>query len=456
MRSPAVAASATADRVIASLLVAGTIVVPLVFSLDHDDVFGLPKTIVVRGLAVLLVGLLAVRLAGTGGLLNALTRRGLWVVAAFVALNGLAFVLAVDPQHALGGERYQHLGLLTVLALVVLLLAAAVALDSVTRIRLLLAGIVASAVLVSNFAIAQRVGIDPIWTDIPFSRAFSTLGQANSLAAYLVMAAAAAVGLARATRGFWRSAAAIALILIVVGLALTFSRGGYLGLTAAGAVIGVAWLATPHRRVRAAAAQAVVALTAFILVAAIVPGVRATVDSVVGRAAQTTDLDEGSIRGHFDLWAVGFAIARDHALVGAGQDSYVLMFGDYRDSVLSADRAAILSHFRPESPHNHYLAIAGGAGLPALVAYAALVALASVRFARLIRGSPSAEVRAMASALLAMLVGHLVTDSFMTAEVTGSMLFWIAIGIGLAWPGVPSPSGTPTSRDRQRPPSVRV
>ena len=50
------------------------------------------------------------------------------------------------------------------------------------------------------------------------------------------------------------------------------------------------------------------------------------------------DVKEASASAHLDQWAVGLAIVGDYPLVGAGQDSYVLLFGEYRDEVLPDDR----------------------------------------------------------------------------------------------------------------------
>ena len=108
--------------------------------------------------------------------------------------------------------------------------------------------------------------------------------------------------------------------------------------------------------------------------------------------------------------------------------SYVLLFGEYRDRVLTADRAAVMRRFRPESPHNVYIATAANTGIPSLIAYFAVIVFAvgmGVRAARL-------EIPLAARLTLAGLIGavavHLVTDSFMTAEPAGSAIFWILLG----------------------------
>ena len=92
--------------------------------------------------------------------------------------------------------------------------------------------------------------------------------------------------------------------------------------------------------------------------------------------------------------------------------------------------ASALDAYRVESPHNVYLGIAAGSGIPALVAY--LVALGG--FAAVIVRSLSTarrETRLVLVAVLGGVVGHVVTDAFMSPEVTSTWLAWILLGASL-------------------------
>jgi O-antigen ligase len=108
------------------------------------------------------------------------------------------------------------------------------------------------------------------------------------------------------------------------------------------------------------------------------------------------------------------------------------MFDGYRDRILAPDRAALLSRFRPESPHNVYVATAAGAGVPALVAYLAVIGLSGAGMVVAMRSGATPGARIFAAACLAAAAGHLVTDTFVTAETTSSVLFWTVLGAGLA------------------------
>lgn len=431
-----------ADATAFGVLLASVVAIPVTFSIANADVFAMPKTIVAVGLAVLLLVLLGIRWIASGARLRDLRTSWLaWGVTAFVAWNALAIAFAVDPQHALIGERRQYQGLATTLAYVVYLLAAWATLRAPWRRTMLLAAVALGAIVVAGYAVVQGADLDPIWTNLDSDRAFSTIGQANALAAYLVIALPLTVALAVRRSFAVQIPLAGLVILELAALAFTLSRGGFLG-----AVLGAIVLAAvtwPRRGElisgRGLALAGFTAAVAVTLVAG-VPDLREGAERVLDRVFRPGEVEDASTSAHLDQWAVGAAIVADHPLVGTGQDSYVLMFDDYRDAVLEPERARIWQKYRPESPHNHYLAIAGGAGLPALTAYLGIVLTSALLGIRGMRRSGDARTWTVGAALLAAVAGHLVTDAFMTAEATGSVLFWVLLGALAALDHHPSES----------------
>jgi O-antigen ligase len=407
----------------------------MVFSTSQADVFALPKTVVAIALAVVLVGLMGAR-----WLAHALpVRVARSVVAAalvvFGSWNVIAWWFAQNRAHAMVGEQLQYQGLAVTVAYAAFLLTAWSTVRSPRRRTLFLLAVAAGGTLVASYAVAQRAGLDPIWPTLPHDRVFSTIGQANALAAYLVLAVPLVVALAGPRRST-QFAAAAAVALMLAAVALTLSRGGYLGAATTAVVMAGAFLLwrrglATRRRVSIVALVGIGALVAVMAV----PDARAVAQRVAARALLTADLSESSTQIKLDLWTVGVAISADHPLVGVGQDGYVLVFDEYRDQVLSPERAAHMALFRPESPHNVYLALADGAGLPALVAYLTIVVAVGGRLIQGLRTFQEPRTWLIAVALLAAICGHFVTDLFMTAETTGSVLFWTVLGIGAAMPG---------------------
>jgi O-antigen ligase len=386
-------------------------------------------------MAVVLAGLMAARWLAHALPKHAARSVVVGTLGFFGGWNLLAWWLAQDRAHAMVGERLQYQGLAAIAAYVVFLLSAWITVRSARRRTVFLLAVAAGGTLVAAYAVVQRAGLDPIWPTLPLDRVFSTIGQANALAAYLVLAVPLVVALAGRRRSAQLAAASV-VVLMLVALAFTLSRGGYLGAATTVIVIAgafVLWrrgLAT-RRRVGIAAVVGIGALVAVLAI----PDTRAVAERVVTRALLTADLSEGSTQIKLDLWAVGVAIAADHPLLGVGQDGYVLVFDEYRDQVLSPQRAAHIARYRPESPHNVYLALADGAGLPALAAYLTIVAAVGSGLIHALRTIQEPRAWLIAAVLLAAMCGHLVTDLFMTAETTGSVLFWTVLGIGAAMPG---------------------
>jgi O-antigen ligase len=417
------------ERTQRGVVLAGVVVLPLIFVPSLDDGYALPKVQALRviGLvgAALFVGYVIV-----GG---ALTRHANpWTDVPLLFFGGLlvaASMTSVDPIQSLAGEAYQYQGLTTLSVYLGSFYVARLTFGSRASFQMLLGTIVGTGTIVAVYAIAQRLGLDPFWPGPPDSRVISSIGQPNDLAAYLDLVIVAAAGLWPAAGKKARITLGAVVVVVLVALALTFSRGGYLAL-----VVAVIVLALPRARMasrRRAGGIALAMIAGVVAVGVALPVTRGLVESVVNRAVETTDLGEGSIRFHLDLWRVGSVIALDHPLLGTGPETFPLVFRPYLDEVLPADRARLLNRFRLESPHNELIGVAAEMGLPALAAYVAFLGSVARVSARQVRDA-SSERRSIALVVLATLAVHVTTTFFMTPEVSTSELFWVTMGAGLA------------------------
>lgn len=404
----------------------GCFALPLTFTIALTDVFALPKTIVMLGLSVVLLGGLAAVALRPGTIALGQDSGVTVALAAYLVLTTAATLRSPDPLHSLVGERLQYQGLLASVGYAVAFLAARASLGNPTWLRWLFGVALAAAVLVAAYGLLQQIDADPIWNVLNKGRVFSTLGQANALAAYLVLVLPLGIALAVVSGKVGRTLAILAAVAISIVLALTLSRGGYLGVGVALVVFAACVVrrsSLTRRRVAIAGGLAVGVLVLVVFV----PPVTRSAERVVDRVLQTADVSEGSAASHLDMWTVGVRMAVDHPLLGIGLEIYPRLFPRYRDDVLSPARAAVMARFRPESPHSVPIAIAVGAGIPALLGYLAIVGLAVRTGWRRMWRAPPGE-RLLMAALLASVAGHFVTDLFMTAEVTGSWIFWVLLG----------------------------
>jgi len=413
----------------ASLVVAVVVIVPLVFDPNLDDAFAFPKVTAIRviGLLGAVTFLCYVLLGGS------IAQNGdRWIdlpLGVFAALVVAASVASIDAVQSFAGEPYQYQGLVTVLLYLGAFYVSRLALGSTQGFRRLLTAIVCTGSAVSIYGIAQSLGVDPFWSGPPDDdRIISSVGQSNDLATYLVVVVIAAIGLWPTAGGRARVGLGAVILISVFALALTFSRGGYVGLAAA---LGVVLLPRFRAAQWGRAAAPVVAVAAGVLVVALaLPPGRAMVERIVNRAVTTIDLSESSARMHVDLWRIGSQIALDHPILGTGPETFPLVFRPYLED-LPPDRAQLLGGFRLESPHNELIGVAAEMGLPALAAYVIFLgacAWACVKRAR--AGEPAS--RSIALVVLATLVSHVLMNSFKTPDVTTSSIFWIVLGAGLA------------------------
>jgi O-antigen ligase len=418
-------------RAIASLLAVACLVLPVAFTIASADVFAWPKTA-----ALWILGIAAAILVAAAIVAD----RRRWredpltvAVLGFAGLTALATVLSVDPAHSVFGERLQYQGLLTTLAYVVLFVAARISMVTVARTQVVATGLLVSATVAGLYAFAQATSLDPIWSGLYKDRVFSTMGQASNLAGILGMGTLVALALVAGRRRFALALVLLAAFVTLSATILTLTRGAYVGLVAGGLVAGLVLVIRLGRSFAAVhlprVAFAVVGAIAVIAAVVIFWQPASTLaDDVAERALSIPAVTETSNRSKLDMWEVGIRMAADHPVIGVGPDSYVLLFGDYRDRVLTPERAKVMKRFRPESPHNVYIATAANMGIPALVAYLAVIVFAVGLGVRAARREIALAARLALAGLIGAIAFHLVTDSFMTAEPAGSAIFWILLG----------------------------
>jgi len=408
------------------LLTAACALVPCVFWTRWDDVFYLPKLVV---LWLALTTVLWLTLAGSLDSRRSIRRSFIAEVdislSIYIALVVLSAVMSDRVAHSFFGESLQHQGVLTAVLYGGFFYAPRL-LDVDERWVLRTFGaIVFGAVGVSAYAVVQRGGFDPLWGDAAAGdRAFSSIGQPNALAAYLVIAITLALAL-----GIWagrtvRWLLVVSLGLMVFALALTESRGGMLGVAVA--VCSVALLSmrsSEQSPVRDPFVRATVVLGVFAFMF--------VVSHILDREGLFGGGDRHqSIQNHIDVWRVALAVTRDQPLLGIGPETFGDHFHSYSPKVLSPERQWYFGGFRVESPHNAMLGVSSGSGLPALAALLVVIAALVRRLLRLVDSTCDRLTRLMVIGILAAAFGHLVTDSFMTPEIAGSWLFWLLLGIG--------------------------
>lgn len=367
------------------------------------------------------------------------------LAAGLLVWCALATATAHDPLTALVGHPRRHLGLAGWGVCALALLAGTGIADGVPR-RLLGRTIAASGALTGATVLADVVGWDPFGTRFAGGRAGGLLGQPLYLAvvAVLVGPVAAAVAVDRTERRGWRVVGAAGCAGALLALAVSQTRGAWLGAAVATGLLiarrasrrgrrgeafggdaaasrsehGDAVAApTPNgRRGRAAAVAVGLAAALGLLLVAAGP-----------RLADLADRDAAGGVGRLDEWRVAIGVVADHPVTGVGLDGYSIAAPSHIDDDYTR------RHGRDEvvdRAHSAPLDVAAAAGVPAALLYVGLLGIVVVRCARVIGRSPDPVLVGVATAVVAWSVQLLV--GFPIAEV--DPLAWLLAGVVVAAP----------------------
>ncbi|MBI5449102.1 O-antigen ligase family protein, partial [Candidatus Gottesmanbacteria bacterium] len=245
-----------ADRIIRASFALLFILVPLILTSVNYELFEYNKMMVTYGLTAIIAGAWLIKMISLREIRIAKTPLDI-PLALFFASQLLSSLFSMDPHVSWFGyySRFNG-GMLSIISYILLYYAFVSNYDDYKNyIKISLA----TGVVVALYGVAERLGVDKqLWVQDVQNRVFSTLGQPNWLAAYLVALApmAMAFGLqARSSKftiqsisvGFWIWN--IITVLFFLVLLFTRSRSGLAGFAAADiAFWGLLWWKTHNTR----------------------------------------------------------------------------------------------------------------------------------------------------------------------------------------------------------------
>lgn len=254
----------------------------------------------------------------------------------------------------------------------------------------------------------------------------STVGNANQFAAVLIVGMLLSAGVALALRRFppIRLLAIGLAALMMLSFVLTGSRSGVLGLGCAllaGIVVAGRW--------RPQAAFGAVVLTACVvtLFAAFAPA------EIRERISQTTPGQVESTEGRLTIWQVGWRIVEDKPVAGVGAGNFQEVSGDYAlEPGHTARTEKVIDD--PQVAHNTYLHVLAELGVVGAGLFVAILAFSigsAVVAARNFAQSDDREMEIMTRALIAGLIGLLVTAFFSSDQFSKQLWLLLALGPSL-------------------------
>ena len=240
------------------------------------------------------------------------------------------------------------------------------------------------------------------------TRVYSTLANPNVLGTYLLLVIPLAAAMMITSPGAWKKLVyGVILVMLIVCLAMTYSRGCYLGILVAAAV----FLLLLDRRF----------LIPMIIVLLLCPFILP--DTIITRFTSIGDLSDSSTSYRVYIWIGVLAMLKDYWFcgIGPGEDAFALIYPQYELSTVTAPHA-----------HNLFLQITCDTGIVGLVIFLGMLVSFFRSMCTALKKETHKDAKVFQIAIIASVAGFLVeglTDyTFYNYRVT--FLFWCILGIG--------------------------
>ncbi len=402
------------DEVSFWVLSATALVLPLIFTTQTADVFGVSKVTWIRLAAMILVFLGALRIASSGKL--RVPSGPLFIIAmAFLATVTISTILSVHVPTSVLGLRKRFFGLSTYLPLLIMFFTTVTIKWDYRRLNRFAWMLAAGAALTSLVGLNQALG--SAWpADLKSAfdaRAYATIGNPNFVGIYLVMALPIAASLISAESNRWRKGlAAIVSVLIVCTIIATKSSGAMLGLV----IVTIAYLLfTNSDKLRDSKVLATVLVLLVIV-------------SMLGFFF-IFQPESGSRRSRTAAWQASLRVINERPWFGSGPDSGRFVIGK---EVRPQDGAPGQEVF--EDAHNLFLTHATTSGLVAAALFVGLVIMGVIAAAKAAgeTGGPAAVILYGTSSAM---IGYTAATMVNPDNIVSLGIFWLLLGVagGRRW-----------------------
>lgn len=416
------------------------VAIPLTFTTVNFELFEFPKFLLLLTGTIVLFSAWAIDLF-TSRRPFSLTefwprpgRNRLVAIAALAVLltQAAAAIFSIDPHTSFWGyySRF-HQGLLTTICYTLIYLFALKYLDYKSTHKLIKISVITSLVI-SLYAILQRLGIDKnMWVQDVVNRPFSTLGQPNWLAAYLIpnIFLVLFLSISNNRKSFSSIVHYSLFIILFSALLLTKSRSGLIGFSLAYLTY---WLLLARNLTFAKIRRPLIHCSSFIVLCSLLIGTPYTpkltdilpsgsdpeVAQTDSPPAQGTQLESGGTESgdiRKIVWTGALHLLADKPLLGTGPETFAYSY--YWTRPVSHNYTSEWD-FLYNKAHNEYLNFAATSGLIGLAAYLAWhsaifwLSLSPIPASKKAKKDEETSLKAYYPALAASLVSFTVTNFF--------------------------------------------
>lgn len=419
------------QSIIVTTLYLLSIFVPLTFTTINHELFEFPKFV------LMLAGTLVITATW---LAHAFTTRDYtlfqpaaprylkilhYSVLIFLASQIISLMFSIHPYTSLWGYYTRfHGGVLTTICYTIIYFAIVKWMDTKSTQKLIKI-MVGTSFFIGLYAIAERLGIDKnLWIQDVQSRPFSTLGQPNWLAAYLIPNIFLTLYLAQTKKLSSLLSFSIYLVLFIA-LIFTRSRSGFIGFSLSYLTY---WLLLLRQFKFAKIKQSLILATSIYLLASLLfgtpysPSLSSLLSPRINTAPiptpQGTQLDNGGTESgdiRKIVWEGALRLTAKHPIVGTGPETFAYTYYWERPT---AHNLTTEWDFLYNKAHNEYLNMAATTGAVGLLAYLAfhgaifLVSLTTTPKSKKVVQENDDNLRHYYPVIGAAVVGFAVTNFF--------------------------------------------
>ena len=362
------------QSIIVYTLYALSALVPLVFTTLNSELFEFPKFILLLSGTLIITLAWAIHIYKTHDFKIFKPSAMSYALLAILLTQALATIFSIHPYTSFWGyySRF-HQGLLTTICYTIIYFASLKWLDNKSTQKLIKISVITSF-LIGLFAVAEHFGIDKkFWIQDVQNRVFSTLGQPNWLAAYVIPNIFLSFYLSK----LFKSKSTIYYLLstiLFIAILFTKSRSGFI---AFGLSYVTYWLLLIRQFSFAKIKHSLLLTSIVLLLTSSVIGTpyfarlsfsdgEALPTTPAGTALESGGTESGDIRKI--VWTGAVKLIQKHPLLGTGPETFAYTY--YWERPLSHNMTSEWD-FLYNKAHNEYLNIATGAGIIGLLAYLA-------------------------------------------------------------------------------------
>ena len=357
-------------------------------------------------------------------------------VCLYFIMVAISSILGVAPVVSLFGSHFNYMGLVTRLCFFILFIALIIGIGlKENRLRITLWSMAITGFLVATYAVAQSFYIEPFVSRSlytfdspsgPLVRVCATLGHSNYLGNFLLYTTPMSMGLALASRGWLRLFAAIAIGLSLTAIAISGTRGAWVGIITGMASFAFlelkgraanSVLTRSRRRAGAASMISAVLLVSIIAISPLSRNITARV-----RALMTEGLT-GS--GRTLLWRDSMSMIPSFAFIGCGPEGFRKAFLDFK----SKELARLSPKANNESSHNSYLDAAISYGLLGVTLYIEMIVLVLALLTRARHRAKTRSWRIIITGLVSSFVAVLVHNIFIFDQIATGLYFFAFVAL---------------------------